>query len=299
MKAFRIIIVVFIGLTSLSTFAQNNIEGLPSIILSILESGSKSDIVDVDPLLELRALQSREVNVQTGELLSITTITYDSAGRVERQVQQFFSNGQVDGRLSTSTFEYDVLDRAESSITTNINELGQQTSIVNARFNYIPFENNLSQVVFMSSGEGGVSTLVQNFEYETLSRISNVTSTITSDLTGAITVQAIPSYEGGRINSIVQTLITPFGDSTETRALGFSGAEHTSTVITRGSSTEQVSLSFSSTRQVITRGLPGSRFTDTSEYENGDCDASNEANRRLIGLFAITTSNGGLGRQCR
>jgi len=302
MKVFKIVVVFIIGLSPFLTFAQNGSAVLPSIILQLLENGSaEADPGEVDPMLGLRASLDRQIDEETGEVLSVTTTSYDGSGRVETRIQQLLDDGEVRRRV-ISTFEYDALGRAESSTTREFNNLGIQTSILNGSFSYIPFEDNLSQVVSISSGEGGTSTSVQDFEYETLSRISVVNTTFTSELTGVITIQAVPTYVAGRIDSIVQTFTSGNTDNNViTRTLGYSGAEHTSTAIARGSSVEVVNLSFSSTTQVIssTRGSTRSPFISTTEYENGDCDATNEANRRLLGLFALSTSSGGLGRQCR
>jgi len=119
MNALRTIAILLIGLMSPLTYAQNNLESLPSILSFLLE---QNDTTEVDLQSELRFRETREFSEQDGDLLSITTPSYDSSGRVISQVQQLFDNGgEIESFVNTS-IEYDILGRAvsASSVVTEV-----------------------------------------------------------------------------------------------------------------------------------------------------------------------------------
>jgi len=278
MSMFRVLVLALIGLMSSNVYAQGEFQSLPNIISFLLEVGNRPT---VDLQTELRFRQTREFDEENDELLSITTPTYDSSGRVVSQVQQILLDGELDA-VSTTNFEYDVLGRVVFASTVLTEVSGDPPTSIETTFSYFPLVFRLREVVTTSiASDGTVGRSTQQFDYDTVDRISQVVSVL--------------SGPQGEV-SIVDAL---GGISTITITLGFSAVEHISTTIERGSSIEEISLSFASGIQTIRRGLPNNRFRNVTEYENGTCDLSNEENRRIFGIFAIPNPTGGLGRQCR
>ena len=293
---FRVLVLALIGLMSSNVYAQGEFQSLPSIISFLLEQDSRPT---VDLQTELRFRQTREFDEENDELLSITTPTYDSSGRVVSQVQQILLDGELDA-VSTTNFEYDVLGRVVFASTVLAEVSGDPPTSIETTFSYFPLVFRLREVVTTSiSSDGTVGRSTQQFDYDTVDRISQVVSVL-SGPQGEVSIIDVPSYAGARITSVSRTISSALGGiSTITITLGFSAVEHISTTIERDSSIEEISLSFASGIQTIRRGLPNNRFRNVTEYENGTCDLSNEENRRIFGIFAIPNPTGGLGRQCR
>jgi len=111
-------------------------------------------------------------------------------------------------------------------------------------------------------------------------RVSQVVSVLSGPF-GDVSVIDVPIYAGSRIISVSKTITSLAGISTINTTLGYNATEQISTTIDRGSSIEVINSSFTSGVQTTRRGLPGQRFRDVTEYENGICDLSNEENRRF------------------
>jgi len=295
MNVLRTIAILLIGLMSPLTYAQNNLESLPSILSFLLE---QNDTTEVDLQSELRFRETREFSEQDGDLLSITTPSYDSSGRVISQVQQLFDNGgEIESFVNTS-IEYDILGRAVSASSVVTEVEGGPPASIETTFSYFPLEFRLREVVITNiAPDGSVGGVTQQFEYDTVDRVSQVVSVLSGPF-GDVSVIDVPIYAGSRIISVSKTITSLAGISTINTTLGYNATEQISTTIDRGSSIEVINSSFTSGVQTTRRGLPGQRFRDVTEYENGICDLSNEENRRLLSIFDILSPSG-LGRQCR